>query len=143
MSEAQRFDRTRNAHRTELAEDYVEAILELIQEKGEARLTDISERFGVAHRTVSKTLKRLESAKLVVLRPYKSVQLTEEGRRLAEDCRARHVKVVTFLLALGVGRETAEIDAEGIEHHVSEETLAAMVAFTDAADAGDDSRPSF
>ncbi|MBS1715171.1 MAG: manganese-binding transcriptional regulator MntR [Armatimonadetes bacterium] len=130
MSEAHRFNRTRDAHRTELAEDYVEAILELIQEKGEARLTDLSERFGVAHPTVSKTLKRLETAGLVALRPYKSANLTDAGRTLAEECKARHAKVVAFLLALGVDRETAEIDAEGIEHHVSDTTLTAMVAFT-------------
>lgn len=113
----------------ELAEDYVEAILDLIDDSGEARLTDLARRFGVAHPTVSKTLGRLSADGLVEVVRYRSIRLTEEGERLARKCRARHEIVVRFLLALGLDREIAESDAEGIEHHVSEQTLAAMDNF--------------
>ena len=55
--------------------------------------------------------------------------LTDTGRKLAQDGRRRHEIVEEFLLAIGVASETARIDAEGIEHHVSGETLAAMEAY--------------
>lgn len=124
------FSRTREAHRSELSEDYVEAILDLIDSHGEARLTDLAERMGVSHPSVFKTLRRMEADGLVNLRPYRSILLTAQGRKLAEDCRARHQTVVSFLLALGLDRETAELDAEGIEHHVSPKTLGLMAEFT-------------
>lgn len=129
-SQSNRFSRTRAAHRTELAEDYVETILNLIEEDGDARLTEISARLGVAHPTVSKALKKLEAEGLVFLRPYKSVILTPVGDQLARSCRERHRTVTDFLLALGLDHETAELDAEGIEHHVSPQTLQAMINFT-------------
>ncbi len=127
---ASRFRRTRAAHQTELAEDYVEAILDLIDADGDARLTEIAARLGVAHPTVSKALRRLQAEGLVALERYRSVGLTVAGERLARACRARHQQVVEFLHALGLDRQTAETDAEGIEHHVSESTLRAMDRFT-------------
>ncbi len=123
------FVQTREAHRTELTEDYVEVILELAEENGEARLVDIAKRLGVAHPTVSKALKKLEQEGYVALRPYRGLRLTEVGEELASRCRLRHKTVVEFLLALGVDSGTAEIEAEGIEHHVGESTLALMSKF--------------
>ena len=57
--------------------------------------------------------------------------LEEEGRALARECQQRHEIVLRFLLSLGLDPETAERDAEGIEHHVSERTLALFAAFAD------------
>lgn len=127
--QARRFARVRSDHSSELAEDYVETILSLIDEDGDARLTEIAARLGVAHPTVSKALKKLHRNGLVTVRPYQSILLTSKGKDLALDCRKRHEEVVLFLLALGLDRETAETDAEGIEHHVSPKTLKAMRAF--------------
>lgn len=131
MSEphAKRFARVRKDHSSEIAEDYVETILNLIEEDGDARLTEIASRIGVAHPTVSKALKKLHRDGLVIIRPYQSVLLTDKGKALAQDCRTRHDEVVAFLVALGVDTETAETDAEGIEHHVSPKTLKAMRQF--------------
>lgn len=126
---AARFTRTRAAHRSELAEDYVEVILELIEEDGDARLTEIATRVGVAHPTASKSLKKLEREGLVKILPYRSIELTESGKTLACSCRRRHEIVVQFLCNLGVDRQTAETDAEGIEHHVSPKTLRLMEGF--------------
>ncbi len=120
------FRQTRRARKTEIAEDYVELIADLIATGGEARAVDIARRLGVSHATVIKTVARLQRDGLVVTKPYRAVFLTEEGRRLAEWSRRRHDIVVRFLLALGVSEETAHADAEGIEHHVSAETLAAF-----------------
>lgn len=122
----------RVAHKTELAEDYVELILDLLESEGEARLTAIAGRLGVSHPTVSKSLRKLERDGYVSLKPYRSIELTGEGRALALACRARHEIVLQFLLALGLDQATAERDAEGIEHHCSPETLEAMARFATA-----------
>lgn len=124
--QANGFANVRQAHESEMAEDYVELIAELIDRKGEARPVDIAERLGVKPPTVTKNVSRLEAAGLVTREPYRSIFLTEAGRKLAAECQHRHRVVVSFLLSLGVDDKTAETDAEGIEHHVSETTLAAF-----------------
>ncbi|MCC6679249.1 MAG: manganese-binding transcriptional regulator MntR [Phycisphaerales bacterium] len=124
---------TRRAHANETAEDYAEIIAELIDTSGEARVTDIARRIGVSHVTVIRTIARLQEKGWVTARPYRSIFLTEAGRRLAEKARKRHQIVLDFLLALGVGEAAARADAEGIEHHVSKETLAAFDRFARAA----------
>jgi DtxR family manganese transport transcriptional regulator len=124
--QAQCHARTRKAHASEIAEDYVEVIANLISRAGEARVTDIARCLGVSHVTVVRTVSRLQRDGLVTARPYRSIFLTDDGRDLAERVRRRHDIVIAFLRALGVSAETARTDAEGIEHHVSEETLRAM-----------------
>jgi DtxR family manganese transport transcriptional regulator len=120
---------TRLAHAQERAEDYVEAIAALISTHGEARATDIARLLGVTHVTVIRTVQRLQRDGLVTTEPYRSIFLTPSGRRLATRAKARHEKVVAFLEALGVSPATARADAEGIEHHVSPETLSAFARF--------------
>jgi DtxR family manganese transport transcriptional regulator len=119
--------RTRKDHSQELAQDYVEMIAELIAKTGEARLTDLARGLGVTHVTANRTIKRLQRKGLVTSEPYRSIFLTTSGRNLAKESRERHEVVVKFLTALGIPPEVAESDAEGIEHHVSGETLAAFV----------------
>ena len=123
------FHRTRADHQVELAQDYVELIADLIDERGEARGTDVAMRMGVANATVVKMLKRLVDQGFVTQEPYRAIFLTGDGWKMAEDGRRRHRVVENFLLALGISPETARIDAEGIEHHVSDETLKAMARF--------------
>jgi DtxR family manganese transport transcriptional regulator len=123
------FRRVRADHQSELAEDYVELIADLIDEKGEARGTDIAMRLGVANATVVKALRRLQDSGLVTQEPYRSVFLTGDGWKMAEDGRRKHRIVEGFLLALGVSEQQARIDSEGIEHHVSDETLKAMSSY--------------
>ena len=123
------FRRIRADHSSELAEDYVELIADLIDEKGEARGSEVAMRLGVANATVVKTLKRLQENGLVTQEPYRSIFLTGDGWKMAGDGRRKHKIVEGFLLALGISEDTARIDSEGIEHHVSEETLRAMARF--------------
>ena len=125
------FRRMREAHRTEMAEDYVELIGDLIAATGEARLTDLAENIGVSPATATKVVQRLQRAGLVQTRPYRSIFLTESGEAIAEASRSRHKAVHDFLRALGIDEMTAEADAEGIEHHVSEQTLAAFIRLTE------------
>ncbi|MDZ4068080.1 MAG: manganese-binding transcriptional regulator MntR [Tabrizicola sp.] len=127
---AEAFHGVRAARSRELAEDYVELIAELIHSQGEARPVDIATRMGVTAPTVAKTLDRLARDGLIIRAKYRSIFLTEQGRVLAKECRHRHEIVLRFLIRLGLDPETAERDAEGIEHHVSEKTLALFAAFS-------------
>lgn len=124
------FLRMREAHRNEAAEDYVELIGDLIAASGEARLTDLAAHLGVSHATASKVVQRLQLAGLIESRPYRSMFLTDLGQTVAEKSRHRHQIVHEFLRTIGVSEATSEADAEGMEHHVSDETLAALVRIT-------------
>jgi DtxR family manganese transport transcriptional regulator len=126
---AARFARQREADRTATAEDYVELIADLLREQGEARAVDVARRMGVSQPTVTATIGRLQRDGLVETKPYRGLFLTGEGQRLAALAKARHDLVVRFLLALGLDQETAEADAEGVEHHVSEKALNAFSRF--------------
>jgi DtxR family transcriptional regulator, manganese transport regulator len=128
-TQASRFGKARTAQSGALLEDYVELISDLLTNGGEARPTDIARRLGVAHATAIKTIGRLKREGLAVAKPYRGVFLTEAGESLAARVRARHRVVVDLLLAVGVPFEAAESDAEGIEHHVSDTTLAAFARF--------------
>jgi DtxR family transcriptional regulator, manganese transport regulator len=123
------FRHARAARRSELVADYVELIADLIADSGEARQVDLAARLGVAQPTVAKMLKRLADEGLVSLRPYRGILLTRAGEMIARDAREKHRVVERLLVALGVSEPTARRDAEGIEHHVSDETLAAFKKF--------------
>ena len=126
LSHAQRFEHVRAAHQLEVAEDYVEMIAELIHTHGEARAVDLAMCFGVTNATVNKTVARLKRDGLVETQPYRSIFLTDEGQLMAKQSRDRHQIVLDFLKTIGVSDTTAQMDAEGVEHHVSEETLKAF-----------------
>lgn len=127
--QASRFGKTRGAQASALLEDYAELIDDLHAAAGEARPTDIARRLGVSHATAIKAIARLKREGLATAQPYRGVFLTEAGRALAGRVRARHLLVVELLRAVGVPGEAAEQDAEGMEHHVSEATLAAFARF--------------
>jgi DtxR family manganese transport transcriptional regulator len=126
ITQAENFRRLRRDHAVEIAQDYVEVIADLTESAGEARVVDVARRLGVTHVTVNRTLVRLQRAGYVSTQPYRAIMLTDAGRRLAAECKQRHETVMAFLRSLGVSAKVAEMDAEGIEHHVSPETLAAF-----------------
>ena len=127
-----RFRSTRAAHKDERVEDYVEAVMQIAGERGEARVRDLARLMGVSHVTVTRFIARLAHKGLVENRPYRPIELTPKGRKLAAKIQERHAVVLGFLKAIGVPPKQAEIDAEGIEHHVSEATIRAMKAWMDA-----------
>jgi DtxR family manganese transport transcriptional regulator len=128
-SPANQHANVRRDHATELAEDYVEAIADLISADGDCRLVEIAKHFAVSHVSANRTVARLKRDGLVQREPYGPILLTTAGKRLAEKCKRRHGVVLEFLVALGVSPDHATLDAEGIEHHVGQETLAAMERF--------------
>ncbi len=123
------FARTRRDHRVEIAEDYVELVAELISERGEARVADMAKRLGVSSVTVSKTVRRLARDGYLRSDPYRSVFLTTLGSKLAAESKERHALVLGLLRAIGVPKEIAESDSEGMEHHISPETLESIRRF--------------
>jgi DtxR family transcriptional regulator, manganese transport regulator len=127
--QARGFEKARSAQAGAVLEDYAELISDLIATEGEARPTDIARRLGVSHATAIKSIARLKREGLATSKLYRGVFLTESGEALAQKSRARHRLVVELLRAVGVPEAAAEVDAEGIEHHVSDETLAAFARF--------------
>lgn len=123
------FAKVRADHSTETAEDYVEGISDIIHRQGECRVKDLAANMGVSHVTVVRTIGRLANEGLVISEPYRPVRLTAAGEQLAAQSRKRHEIVLSFLLALGVRSVEAARDAEGMEHHVSPNTLERMKAF--------------
>lgn len=124
------FQQVRDARQTELAEDYVELIDDLIKTHGEARMLDIAKSLGINKSTATQTVQRLQKQGLVEAPAYKPVSLTATGQALADRSRRRHETIYDFLLAIGVSEQVAFVDSEGIEHHVSDETLLAFEKLT-------------
>ena len=124
------YSNIRNQNKNEILEDYVEAIQEISEIKGDVKNADLSIHFGVSQATINKNLKRLISSKLASSEPYRSIFLTDEGKKLAAISKEKHEIVYQFLIKLGVSKKTAQYDSEGIEHHVSDETLKLMKDFS-------------
>ena len=124
------YSNIRNQNKNEILEDYVEAIHEISEIKGDVKNADLSIHFGVSQATINKNLKRLISSKLATSEPYRSIFLTDEGKKLAAISKEKHEIVYQFLIKLGVSKKTAQYDSEGIEHHVSDETLKLMKNFS-------------
>lgn len=129
IKESDQHARTRNDHATEIAEDYLEAIAQTIEVNGKCRVVDLAREFGVSHVTVNRTIGRLQRDGFVQTEPYGPIELTRSGKRIAMRSIEKHQVVLEFLLALGVSEQTAIVDSEGIEHHVSKETLEVMRRF--------------
>jgi DtxR family transcriptional regulator, manganese transport regulator len=120
------FIATRKHHHQETAEDYTEMIADMIKETGEARTCMLAKKLGVSHVTAVKTLKRLQRDGYIMTTPYKPIELTEKGREMASFSKWRHQTLMKFLIAVGVPKNIAAIDVEGMEHHVSPQTLEAF-----------------
>ena len=123
------FKKVRDAHKSENTEDYLEIIADLLNVKGEARIVDIADKLDIAQATANKTIQRLQNQGFVKKEPYRSIFLTLKGQQVASISKKRHIIVLTFLKNLGLDIKTAEADAEGIEHHVSDKTLKKMEQF--------------
>ena len=129
MGTASRFERIRQDHAREAAEDYAEMILELGEEGRIVRPSDLARKLGVTHVTVLRALDRLLRDGLITRDVDQGILLSPAGHTMGEASRERHRIVVSFLERLGVPKEIAAVDAEGIEHHVSQMVLQKMAAF--------------
>ena len=129
MKKINNFIESRNSHSEENTEDYLELINDLLHNKGEARIVVIATQLGIAQATANKTIQRLQKQGYVEKLPYRSIFLTPKGQAIAYKSKKRHNTVYNFLIKLGVNKKIAKKDAEGIEHHVSGETLKKLKKF--------------
>ncbi|HAM78408.1 MAG: metal-dependent transcriptional regulator [Treponema sp.] len=106
----------------ESGEDYLEAILCLKEENGIARSVDVARRLNVSKPSVSRAMSILEEKGYVFVGKIGSLELTEEGKKLADEIYARHVLLTRFLQKItGVSEEQAEENACKIEHDIDDD----------------------
>ena len=115
--------------RTDRMEDYLEVIYELIQEKGYATTVDISSYLNVSSPSVTKMMQKLDETGYLKYEKYRGIKLTNEGIRIARNIRNRHGLLAEFFMLIGIDEETANNDAEGIEHHLHPETMKKLEEF--------------
>lgn len=105
------------------SEDYLEQILNLVTEKGYARVIDIATNLGISQASVSNMVQRLASEGLVTYEKYRGMALTPEGEKIAQAIIQRHEALSEFLRLFGLDELDIHRDVEGMEHHVSSPTL--------------------
>lgn len=116
-------------YRTARMEDYLEVVYELIQYKGYATTIDISEYLNVSSPSVTYMMQRLNDSGHLNYEKYRGIRLTDKGIRVAKNIRERHGLLAEFLKIIGVDEDTANKDAEGIEHHLQPKTLEKLEQF--------------
>ncbi|MBU7042319.1 MAG: metal-dependent transcriptional regulator [Theionarchaea archaeon] len=105
------------------AEDYLEAILNITERKGYARIKDIAHELGITPPSVTEMVSKLDKKKLVLYEKYGGVRLTEKGRDIASTVKRRHETFNKFLKIILVPTEIAEKDACILEHHLNSKTI--------------------
>lgn len=105
------------------AEDYLERIHELIEEKGYARVVDIASSLQVKQASVTSMVQKLAELGYLNYEKYRGLVLTEKGRAVACRIQKRHETLSRFFSLLGIDDETQHRDIEGIEHHLSPKTV--------------------
>ena len=115
--------------RTTRMEDYLEVIYELIEQKGYATTVDISKYLNVSSPSVTKMVQRLDECGHLNYEKYRGINLTHEGIIVAKSIRERHGLLADFFKMIGVDEDSANKDAEGIEHYLHPETLKKLEEF--------------
>lgn len=108
------------------AEDYLERIHELIEEKGYARVVDIASSLEVKQASVTSMVQKLGELGYVKYEKYRGLLLTDKGLEVARRIQQRHETLSRFFSLLGLDPKTQQADIEGIEHHLSAETVACL-----------------
>jgi Mn-dependent DtxR family transcriptional regulator len=117
-----RFDMPKTSP-SQSAEDYLERIHELIEQKGYARVVDIASSLKVKQASVTAMVQKLDEAGYVHYEKYRGLVLTDTGRDVARKIQSRHETLSRFFSLFGLDAETQRRDIEGIEHHLSPETV--------------------
>lgn len=120
---------TKKDERTDRMEDYLEVIYELFKQKGYATMVDISNYLNVSSPSVTKMIQRLDESGYLDYEKYRGIRLTDDGVKIAKSIHNRHEILAEFFRMIGVEDEIANNDAEGIEHHLHQETLKKLEYF--------------
>ena len=125
---SRRLDSIKAAHESEKAissrvEDYLEVISELVDMKGYAATLGISRYMNVSAPSVTKMLKKLDADGYLIYEKYYGINLTVEGQRIADIIKQKHGILLEFFEILGIGKDIANQDAEGIEHYLNPKTI--------------------
>ena len=112
------------------AEDYLERIHELIESKGTAHVADIAQSLGVGQPSVTSMVQKLADEGYLHYEKYRALTLTEAGRSVAERIHDRHNVLADFFTLFDLDDETQARDIEGIEHHLSVDTLNTLADLT-------------
>ncbi|WP_240416873.1 transcriptional regulator MntR [Paenibacillus periandrae] len=104
-------------------EDYLERIYKLIDEKGYARVSDIAEGLEVHPSSVTKMIQKLDKDNYLVYEKYRGLILTPKGQKMGKRLVVRHDLLEQFLTLIGVSEDTIYKDVEGIEHHLSWDSI--------------------
>lgn len=104
-------------------EDYLEKIYKLIDEKGYARVSDIAEGLEVHPSSVTKMIQKLDKDNYLVYEKYRGLVLTSKGQKMGKRLVDRHALLEEFLTTIGVSEDTIYKDVEGIEHHLSWDSI--------------------
>ncbi len=110
-------------------EDYLEVISELVELKGYATTLDISRYLNVSAPSVTKMLQRLDDTGYLEYEKYRGINLTQKGKQIAGTIRQKHGILLEFFEILGIGSDTANRDAEGLEHHINPKTIKQLRKF--------------
>ena len=105
------------------AEDYLERIHELIEQKGYARVVDIASSLKVKQASVTSMVQKLAEAGYLEYEKYRGLVMTDKGRDVARKIQNRHATLSRFFSLFGLDAETQRQDIEGIEHHLSPATV--------------------
>jgi len=111
---------------SQTAEDYLERIHELIEKKGYARVVDIASSLKVRQASVTNMVQKLGESGYLNYEKYRGLVLTEKGKSVARDVQKRHETLSRFFSLFGLGDDIQRQDIEGIEHHLSPETVSVL-----------------
>ena len=115
--------KTKKVSSTTREEDYLEVIAELVELKGYATALDISRFMNVSPPSVTKMLQKLDEKKYIEYEKYHGINLTNNGKQVADSIRRRHSTLLEFFEILNIGKEIANQDTEGLEHHLNAKTI--------------------
>jgi len=119
----------KNSKFTTRMEDYLEVISELVELKGYATSSDISNYMNVSPPSVTKMLRRLDEEKYIEYTKYRGLKLKSEGKNLANEIRQKHSDLLEFFEMIGVNSSIANQDPEGIEHYLNPITIKQLRKF--------------
>ena len=112
-------------------EDYLERIYMLINEKGYARVSDIAEGLDVHPSSVTKMIQKLDKDNYLIYEKYRGLVMTNKGKKIGKRLADRHHLLEQFLALIGVKEENIYKDVEGIEHHLSWDSITCIEALVE------------